>query len=160
MAVSTVGDIAAKQTKGIPMGFSVSVILLNIYMFTYEFKFVQRMKLNAPDLLSSTFEFFRYVDDLCNLSDLDLRPYLIPIKEEPSDWNWTYPMAPWGPLTITDQTERITGYTTVVYLNMRFTHCQGMLSYMWHAKADIYRDLNLLFNSYTHWALPWEEAAN
>jgi hypothetical protein len=44
MAVSTVGNSAARQTKGIPMGFSVSVVLLNIYMFTYEFEFVQRMK--------------------------------------------------------------------------------------------------------------------
>ena len=137
-AIITVGDSAAQQTLGIPMGFSVSVILLNIYMFTYEFEFVKRLMQNAPELAVHTREIYRYVDDLSNFSDLDLRPLLMPMAQEPADWKWIYPLAPWGPLTITDQTERLPERTRVIFLNMRFTLIRGFLAYSWYDKAKTY----------------------
>ena len=150
-AVITVGQSAAKQTMGIPMGFSVSVILLNIYMFTYEYEFVVRLNQHAPELNRHTRELYRYVDDLSNFSDLNIRPFLEPMTQEPEDWKWIYPMSPWGPLSITDQTERSTEETRVIYLNMRFTLRGGYLSYSWYDKAKTYSGHDFPVCVYTHW---------
>jgi len=151
LAVVTVGDYAARQAVGIPMGFSVSVIFLNIYMFTYEFEFTQRLCKQAPLLVKHTHEIYRYVDDLGNLSDLDLRPYLKDLLCEPDSWDWIYPMAPWGPLSMTDQTERTRDYTKVIYLNQTFILIDGYLSYQWHDKVKVYENLKLPTCIYTHW---------
>ena len=150
LAVVTVGDTAAQQQLGIPMGFSISVLLLNIYMFTYEFEFVSRLANHRPDLLVHTWEIFRYVDDLGNFSDLDLRQYLQSLDSEPVDWDWIYPLAPWGPLSITDQTSREPDSTTVIYLNLEFTLSEGWLSYSWYDKAQTYSE-QIPLCVYTHW---------
>lgn len=152
LAIVSVGSSAAKQAIGIPMGFSVSVILLNIYMFTYEFEFVSRLITNAPHLRHHTKEFYRYVDDLGNFSDLDIRPFLTPLEKAPDSWDWIYPMAPWGPLSMTDQTERTQRSTTVVFLNLKFLLVGGILSYRWYDKIETYHKLHLPVCSYTHWA--------
>lgn len=151
LATVTVGNTAAQQQIGIPMGFSISVLLLNIYMFTYEFEFVSRLADHRPDLLVHTWEIFRYVDDLGNFSDLDLRQYLQSLDSEPVDWDWIYPLAPWGPLSITDQTSRELDSTTVVYLNLEFVLTEGWLSYSWYDKAQTYSD-QIPLCIYTHWS--------
>ena len=152
-AILTVGLNAAKQTQGIPMGFSSSVILLNIYMFTYEFEFTQRLADRAPELLHHTREIYRYVDDLSNFSDLDLRPFLGEMSQRPRirNWKWIYPMAPWGPLSMTDQTVRAKRFTEVIFLNMRFTLKKGFLSYCWYDKASTYKGMGFPISCYTHW---------
>jgi len=150
-AVVTVGNCAAKQTVGIPMGFSVSVMFLNLFMFTYEFEFTMRLVKNSRKLAQCTNEFFRYVDDLGNFSDKDIRPYLKKMHSKPTDWSWIYPMAPWGPLSITDQTERSESKTCVTYLNLEFVLIKGILAYSWHDKISTYKKLGLPTCSYTHW---------
>ena len=120
-------------------------------MFTYEFEFTMRLVNHKKRLAQHTKELFRYVDDLGNFSDMDLRPYLKEMHSEPTDWRWIYPMAPWGPLSITDQTVRIESKTCVTYLNLEFTLENGYLSYNWHDKINIYRKLGLPTCSYTHW---------
>ena len=96
---------------------------------------------------------YRYVDDLSNFSDLDLRPYLLalPCKPRDMDWKWIYPMAPWGPLSMTDQTVRTKGLIEVIFLNMRFTLYKGFLSYCWYDKATTYEGMGFPICYYTHW---------
>ena len=60
-------------------------------------------------------------------------------------------MAPWGPLSMTDQTERTRDYTKVIYLNQTFMLIDGYLSYQWHDKVKVYENLNLPTCIYTHW---------
>lgn len=151
-AIVTVGNCSSLQAVGIPMGFSVSVIFLNIYMFTYEYEFTQRMIIAAPHMIEHTKEFYRYVDDLGNFSDLDLRPFLTKLDTKPTSWDWIYPMAPWEPLSMTDQTDRSDLCKKVIYLNLEFTLTHGYLSYQWHDKIKVYKALSLPTCSYTHWS--------
>jgi hypothetical protein len=101
MATIAVGDTWARQHVGIPMGYSSSVCLLNIYMFKPEYLFVQRVSAIAPMLLPHTRELYRYVDDLLNLSDLDITQFLDALQPQHADnLLWIYPLAPNGPLGI------------------------------------------------------------
>ena len=60
------GDRVWKQILGIPMGFSCSPLWCNIYLLSYEIKFIQRLaRLQRTDLLSKFQYAFRYIDDLC-----------------------------------------------------------------------------------------------
>ena len=59
------------------MGFSASVILLNIYMFKSEFLFVEKLVSEHNALAVHTKELFRYVDDLSTFG-MDIRPFLVP----------------------------------------------------------------------------------
>jgi hypothetical protein len=63
---------------------------------------------------------------------------------------WIYPLAPYGPLGIKDQTERTfeSERTNMVYLDMEYTLCSGILSMCMHFKGD-----NLPFKllRFTHW---------
>jgi hypothetical protein len=96
LAIIQVGKHRALQGLGIPMGFSASVILLNMYMFKPEYLFVEKLVLENPELAAQTHELFRYVDDLSTFG-MDLRPFLVP------GHNSIYPLHPYGPLGITDQ---------------------------------------------------------
>lgn len=149
MTYITVGTTAAKQLMGIPMGFSASVILLNIYAFMPEYLFTWRLIRLQPALAKCTLEFYRYVDDLGNFSELDLRPYLN-TEELATDMNpyWIYPLAPRGPLSMSDQTERHSNFTKVVYLNMQFTLTGGILVHEWYQKHKTY-DFHTC--KLTHW---------
>ena len=147
LAVITVGDTAAMQSTGIPMGFDISVLFLNIYMFTYEYAWVDKLSNHCTHMLSHTVEIFRYIDDLGNFLDLDLRPFLIP-RECTEDWDWIYPLAPFGPLSIKDQTERSNSAVSVIYLNMAFRFVEGWLSYRWYDKST---NLHIPAIAYTNW---------
>ena len=151
MAVITVGDTWAKQHVGIPMGYNSSVILLNIYMFKPEYEFCCRLEQLAPDLLPMTTELFRYVDDLLNMSDVDLRPFLDPDRPQKSDCIfWIYPLAPIGPLGVEDQTEYGSNYTKVVYLDTVYTFSRGYTTFEWYTKTDK-MSLHMDVNTYPHY---------
>ena len=149
MTYITVGLTAALQHLGIPMGYSASVILLNIYAFKPEYLFTWRLVRMQPELAHNTLELYRYVDDLGNFSDLDLRPYLDP-GQQPSEQNpfWIYPLTPLGPLSMSDQTDRQTLHTEVIYLNMRFVLTGGVLTYEWYQKHTTYKFRTCRL---THW---------
>jgi hypothetical protein len=145
-----VGDYCATQNLGIPMGSSVSVILLNIYRFSYEYDFVSRLVVYQPELIDNTWEIFAYIDDIGNFSDLDLSAYLDPSQPFTDDNPyWIYPLAPKGPLGIKDQTSYLhNGDREFVYLNQNFLFSDGQLSYSWCDKSSM---LDFKPAVYTHW---------
>ena len=60
------GDRVWLQKTGIPMGFSCSPIWCNLYLLSYEVKFIQRLAhLGRSDLLTRFKNANRYIDDLC-----------------------------------------------------------------------------------------------
>ena len=152
MTVISVGDVKRMQSIGIPMGFRSSVILLNMYAFWFEYCFVWRLLQLQPTLASHTKLLFRYVDDLGNFSNLDLRYYLDPEQTYVDDNPfWIYKLAPAGPLSIKAQTVVALDLVSFVYLDTHFTYntADSTMSYQWHVK-----DLSLPFkvNKYTHWS--------
>ena len=63
------GDRIWKQILGIPMGFSCSPLWCNLYLLSYEIKFIQRLaRLGRNDIMSKFKYAFRYIDDLCWLN--------------------------------------------------------------------------------------------
>ena len=62
------GDIAFRQSIGIPMGTNAAVFIANLFLFTFELAFV-REHINEPNLLK-LFEFtMRYIDDILSLNN-------------------------------------------------------------------------------------------
>lgn len=149
MTQVTVGSESRQQGLGLPMGFSSSGILLNIYLFVPEFRFVLRLAELRPDLLHITHEQFRYVDDLGCFGDFDMRLFL-DNQQEQSEGNpfWIYPLAPNGPLGIKDQTLHSSGVSSAVYLDLKYTLTQGQLSFGMHFKGDT---LPFKLLRFAHW---------
>jgi hypothetical protein len=88
------GDRVWQQSTGIPMGFSCSSIWCNMYLLSYEIKFIQRLtKLWRKDLLLKFQTPFRYIDDLCLINVQNSRCFLSPVQpcheENPF---WIYPL--------------------------------------------------------------------
>ena len=122
LAIVQVGNHIALQGIGIPMGFSASVILLNMYMFKSECLIVQKLVSKHNVLAAHTNELFRCVDDL-STSGMDIRPFLVPGP------HCIDPVHPYGPLGITDQAVYLPNDDTqVIYLNMDFSLKKGQLS--------------------------------
>ena len=90
----TLGDRVWKQTKGIPMGFSCSPLWCNIYLTSYEVKFIQRLAtLGRTDLMAKFRHAFRYIDDICLLNVQNPHTFLDPMQ--PRNENnpfWIYPL--------------------------------------------------------------------
>lgn len=105
------GNQVWKQALGIPMGFSCSPLWCNLYLMSYEIKFIQRLaKLGRVDLMAKFAHAFRYIDDLCwlNVGEaqifLDLKQprigsnpfwiyplHILEIKTEVSNFSTTHP---------------------------------------------------------------------
>jgi hypothetical protein len=150
MTVVTVGDETRKQGTGLPMGFSSSGILLNIYLFVYEYRFVLRLERLRPDLLHVTNELFRYIDDLGCFCDYDMRRFLDESQtQSESNPYWIYPLAPNGPLGIKDQTLRSPDSTVIVYLDIEYTLIGGAISLLLHCKGN---ELPFKLLRFTHWS--------
>jgi hypothetical protein len=90
----TLGDRVWKQSTGIPMDFSYSPIWCNIYLLSYETKFIQRLaKFGRADLLSKFKYAFHYIDDLCFINVGNPRDFLSPIQPRTEDNPyWIYPL--------------------------------------------------------------------
>ena len=103
-----------------------------MYMFKPEFLFVEKLVVEHSELAAQTHELFRYVDDLSTFG-MDLRPFLVPGP------NSIYPIHPYGPLGIIDQTVyQPNGDIQVIYLNMDFSLKKRQLSCQWFDKASLY----------------------
>ena len=75
----TLGDRVWQQRTGIPMGFSCSPIWYNMYLLSYEIKFIQRLaRLGRIDLFAKFQYAFRYIDDLCLINVQNPRDFLDP----------------------------------------------------------------------------------
>jgi len=149
MAYITVGTYTGKQALGIPMGHSSSVILLNIYLFMYEYQWVMKLIKQQPLVAMHTYEIFRYVDDLGNFSDINLSNYLQPTVTDADSCDWIYPLQPFGPLAITSQTEATQQGCRFIYLNLDCAFSDDWLSFSWFDKASKFRNLGTAV--YTHW---------
>jgi hypothetical protein len=88
------GDRVWKQILGIPMGFSCSPLWCNIYLLTYEIKFIQRLaRLQRKDLLTKFQSAFRYIDDLCWINTGNPMEFLSPSQAcTPDNPFWVYPL--------------------------------------------------------------------
>jgi hypothetical protein len=88
------GDRVWLQTKGIPMDLSCSPLWYNIYLLSYEVRFIQRLQsLGCIDLMKK-FQFsFRYIDAICWLNVRN--PYDFVSPTQPRNDNnpfWIYPL--------------------------------------------------------------------
>jgi hypothetical protein len=77
----TLRDRVWHQCTGIPMGFSCSPIWCNIYLLSYEAKFIQCLaRLGRIDLLVKFQHVYRYIDDVCLLNVHNPRDFLSPAQ--------------------------------------------------------------------------------
>lgn len=88
------GNRAWKQILGIPMGFCCSPLWCNLYLLSYEIRFIQRLVRLGKTYLMSKFKFaFRYIDDLGWLNVGDARIFLDPAQPRNLDNPlWIYPL--------------------------------------------------------------------
>ena len=88
------GNQVWKQVLGIPMGFSCSPLWCNLYLMSYEIRFIQRLaRLGRRDIMSRFEHAFRYIDDLCWLNVGDARIFLDPTQSRTmSNPYWIYPL--------------------------------------------------------------------
>ena len=88
------GNHVWKQALGIPMGFSCSPLWCNLYLMSYEVKFIQRLaKLGRMDLMAKFAYAFRYIDDLCWVNVGDAQLFLDPKQPRTMDNPfWIYPL--------------------------------------------------------------------
>ena len=88
------GDRVWKQILGIPMGFSCSPLWCNLYLLSYEIKFIQRLaKLGRTEIISKFKYAFRYIDDLCWLNVGEASIFLNPSQPINMDNPfWIYPL--------------------------------------------------------------------
>ena len=88
------GDRVWKQILGIPMGFSCSPLWCNLYLMSYEIKFIQRLaRLGKIEIMSKFKHAFRYIDDLCWLNIGNANEFLNPLQPRNMDNPfWIYPL--------------------------------------------------------------------
>jgi hypothetical protein len=81
------GDRVWVQRTGIPMG-------CNMYLLTYEIRFIQRLcRLGRHDLMAQFKFAFRYIDDLCFINSSNPREFLSPQQvRSPDNPFWIYPL--------------------------------------------------------------------
>ena len=82
----TLGDRVWLQCTEIPMGFSCSPIWCNMYLLSYEAKFILCLaKLGRTDLMSKFQYAFRYIDNLCLFNVSTPREFLSPSQVRSPD---------------------------------------------------------------------------
>ena len=88
------GNHVWKQVLGIPMGFSCSPLWCNLYLMSYEIKFIQRLaNLGRTDIMTRFAHAFRYIDDLCWLNVGNAQIFLDPTQPRiMSNPYWIYPL--------------------------------------------------------------------
>ena len=88
------GDRVWKQILGIPMGFSCSPLWCNLYLLSYEIRFIQRLaRLGKTEIMSKFKYAFRYIDDLCWLNVGEAHMFLNPKQPKHKDNPfWIYPL--------------------------------------------------------------------
>jgi hypothetical protein len=93
----SLGNRVWRQTRRIPMGFSCSPLRCNIYLMTYEVRFIQPIPTPCQtwtkDLLSKFQYAFRYIDDICWLNVGESQNLLSPSQPRiATNPYWIYPL--------------------------------------------------------------------
>ena len=117
------GDRVWKQVLGIPMGFSCSPLWCNLYLMSYEIRFIQRLaKLGRRDIMSQFEYAFRYIDDLCWLNVGNAQIFLDPTQpRDMSNPYWIYP------LHILDIKPEVTNFSDLNPLHGTMAHFMNVL---------------------------------
>ena len=69
----TFGDKCFRQTIGIPMGTDCAPFLANLFLYSYEFKWIEKQrKLKKFQILKMFKCCSRYIDDLCLVNNDNL----------------------------------------------------------------------------------------
>ena len=64
------GGMVFQQTIGIPMGTNCAPLLADLFLYSYEAEFVQRLLANKQKKLAANFNFtFRYIDDVLSMNN-------------------------------------------------------------------------------------------
>jgi hypothetical protein len=123
----TLGDRVWLQCTGIPMGFSCSPIWCNMYLLSYEIKFIQRLaKLGRIDLLAKFKHAFRYIDDLCLFNVQNPRDFLSPNQLRTDDNPfWIYPL---NVLEIKEETTSFSQSTPDKGISAHFMNAEFILN--------------------------------
>ena len=88
------GNRVWKQVLGIPMGFSCSPLWCNLYLMSYEIRFIQRLaRLGKTDIMRKFKNAYRYIDDLCWVNSGNAQIFLDPLQPRTSSNPfWIYPL--------------------------------------------------------------------
>ena len=95
----TFGDTVFRQTIGIPMGTDCAPFLANLFLYSYEFKYMEKLCRQQYSLARKLSFTFRYIDDLITLNSDDEfdsnRKYIYPEslklnKENATDTSATF----------------------------------------------------------------------
>ena len=123
----TLGDRVWLQCTGIPMGFSCSPIWCNLYLLSYEIKFIQRLaKLGRLDLLAKFKHAFRYIDDLCLFNVQNPRDFLSPEQPRTDDNPfWIYPL---NVLEIKEETSSFAQNSPQLGISAHFMNAEFILN--------------------------------
>jgi hypothetical protein len=148
----TLGDRAWLQCTGIPMGFSCSPIWCNMYLLSYEIKFIQRLaKLGQVDLMAKFKHAFRYIDDLCLFNVQNPRDFLSPdqVRNEDNPF-WIYPL---NVLEIKEETSSFSHHTPTRGLSAHFMNAEFILNeqdpdLFMYQKYDKRRGLPFVYTQY------------
>ena len=71
------GGIIFQQTIGIPMGTNCAPLLADLFLYTYEAEFIQKLVKSKKKNLAQSFNFtFRYIDDVLSLSNAKFEDHL------------------------------------------------------------------------------------
>ena len=71
------GGMIFQQTIGIPMGTNCAPLLADLFLYTYEAEFIQKLIAQKQKNIAQSFNFtYRYIDDVLSLSNSDFDQYI------------------------------------------------------------------------------------
>ena len=71
------GDVILQQTIGIPMGTNCAPLLADLFLYTYEAEFIQKLIANKQKNLAQSSNYtYRHIDDVLSLSNADIDHYI------------------------------------------------------------------------------------
>ena len=114
------GGRVFQQTIGIPMGTNCAPLLADLFLYSYEAEFIQKLLSNKQKKLAACFNFtFRYIDDVLSINNDAFHHHLYAI----------YP----SELEIKETTD---SSTSTSYLDLLLSVSNGLLSTKLYAKRD------------------------
>ena len=72
----TLGNTLHKQIIGIPMGISCAPLLANLFLFTYEYEYMQKLEKDNIHLARNFNFTFRFIDDLESVNNPDFEDHI------------------------------------------------------------------------------------
>ena len=71
------GDQVFQQTVGIPMGTNCAPLLADLFLYSYEAEFIQKLVREKNKTLAVAFNStFRYIDDVLSINNVNFHSYV------------------------------------------------------------------------------------